>query len=468
MKLLRMSVILAVLLASGASGPVRADDAAVISQLKEQIEQLDQKVKILERKRELEQESAAEKPKTTPSVSIGPSGFLARSADSNFVLRVRGYVQADGRYYLDDYPGGIANDTFLIRRARPIFEGTVYEKYDYRVMLDFGSGVTSTTGNNGFLQDAYVNARLWPELQIQAGKFKEPVGLERLQSGANLLFVERGYPTLLVPNRDVGVQLQGDLSGAFLSYAVGVFNGVADGGSGDIESADDDKDIAARLVLQPFRKSNLGALRGFGVGVAGTYGNQDGALRSYVSPGQQRFFSYRTGAGTNDATASVVANGDHWRLSPQGYYYWGPFGLFGEYVISDQELQRTAGAATYQRVRNTAWQVATSYFLTGEENSYKPVAPKRPVSLHGGGWGALEVAARIQQLNVDDAAFPLLANPATAAREALSWGLGLNWHLNRNLKFNVDYEQTNFKGGGSSAFLREGEKVILTRIQFSF
>jgi phosphate-selective porin OprO/OprP len=187
-----------------------------------------------------------------------------------------------------------------------------------------------------------------------------------------------------------------------------------------------------------------------------------------VSPGQQRFFSYRTGAGTNDATASVVANGDHWRLSPQGYYYWGPFGLFGEYVISDQELQRTAGAATYQRVRNTAWQVATSYFLTGEENSYKPVAPKRPVSLHGGGWGALEVAARIQQLNVDDAAFPLLANPATAAREALSWGLGLNWHLNRNLKFNVDYEQTNFKGGGSSAFLREGEKVILTRIQFSF
>ena len=44
----------------------------------------------------------------------------------------------DGRFYGD---GGTAHDTFLLRRVRPIIEGTVFEKYDYRVMLDFGSAM---------------------------------------------------------------------------------------------------------------------------------------------------------------------------------------------------------------------------------------------------------------------------------------------------------------------------------------
>jgi hypothetical protein len=83
---------------------------------------------------------------------------------------------------------------------------------------------------------------------------KEPVGLERLQSGANLLFIERGLPTQLVPNRDVGVQLHGKVWGNTLAYQVGYFNGVEDGGSGDIEVTDDGKDPAARLFVHPFDK----------------------------------------------------------------------------------------------------------------------------------------------------------------------------------------------------------------------
>ncbi|MEO8428443.1 MAG: porin, partial [Verrucomicrobiota bacterium] len=57
-----------------------------------------------------------------------------------------------------------------------------------------------------------------------------------------------------------------------LSYAAGIFNGLADGGSDDIENADDDKDVAGRLFARPFKNSNLGAPRGFGVGIAGTFG----------------------------------------------------------------------------------------------------------------------------------------------------------------------------------------------------
>lgn len=438
-----------------------------VKALLQRVEELEQKVKIHNRKQELGDEAAAEKAKASASVSIGAGGLQVRSADTNFVLKLRGYVQADARFYPDDVATGTRNDTFLLRRVRPIIEGTVAERFDYRLMLDFPSGSPTSAGNNGLVQDAYLNTRIYPWLQVQVGKFKEPVGLERLQSGANLLFIERNYPTQLVPNRDVGLQLQGDLLGGGLRYEVGVFNGVANGGSGDNEQADDEKDVAARLFATPFVSTDNDWLRGLGLGVAGTIGEQDGALRTFVTPGQQTFFSYTTGAGTAIAP-NVAANGKIWRVSPQAYYYVGPFGILGEYAYSAQEITQTAGPAlTSDTLRNKAWQVAASWFVTGEDNSFKAVTPKSQFKFGGAGWGAVELTARYGELDVDDDTFPIFANPATAATKATSWGGGVNWHLNRNVKLSLNYEQTDFTGG-TSAFLNNGEKVILTRAQFSF
>src|SRR6185295_7253909 len=115
-----------------------------------------------------------------------------------------------------------------------------------------------------------------------------------------------------------------------------------------------------------------------------------------------------------------------------------------------------------------AWMVAASYFLTGEENSFKAVTPKNPFNPAAGGWGAFEATARIQQLDIDDDVFPNFASIAGNATEATSWGIGLNWHLNKNFKINLNYEQTDFKGGDNSPLNAKGEKVILTRAQVSF
>ena len=469
---LRKSLVSAVLLTGLATGhSLLADNSAeIVNDLRRQIEELDQKVRIIERKTELDKETATEKARTAATVSAGAGGFSIRSADTNFVLKVRGYIQADARFYADDHSAGSANDTFLLRRVRPIFEGTLFEKYDFRLMLDFGSGVTASAANNAYVQDAYLTARFLPQFQVVAGKLKEPVGLERLQSGANLLFVERGFPTQLAPNRDAGFVVQGDFGDGALSYALGAFNGVADGGSGDIETTDDEKDIVARVFTHPFKHSNVGALQGLGFGVAATRGEQDGALRTFASPGQQRFFAYRTSATTPATAPNVLANGTHWRLAPQGYYYWGPFGVFAEYTISEQQVVQAgtgAGAGTNAKLRHTAWQIAASYFLTGEENSWKAVTPRNAFNPASGGWGAWEIAARVGGLDVDDDAFPVFANDATSATEAFSWGLGLNWHLNKNVKASFNYDQTDFKGG-TSDLLRKGEKAIFTRAQIAF
>ena len=119
------------------------------------------------------------------------------------------------------------------------------------------------------------------------------------------------------------------------------------------------------------------------------------------------------------------------------------------------------------RKPSTAWQVAASYVLTGEKNSWRGITPKRPFSLREGGWGAWEIAARIQQLNVDDDVFAGFASATSSATEANSWGVGLNWHLNRNFKLQVNYEKSDFKGG-TSELLRDGEQIVFTRAQISF
>lgn len=428
------------------------------------IETLDQKLKVLERQRELDQESDAEKVKALPTVSLGLNGLVVRSADTNFLMNLHGYVQADARFYLNEH--NPANDTFLLRRVRPILEGTVFDKFDYRLMLDFGSGnvSSSSAGNNALLDDAYLNARFWPEAQLQVGKFKSPVGLERLQSTAELLFLETGFATQLTPNYDLGVEIHNNLFNSPINYAVGVFNGASDAASTDADTTDEGKDVAGRLFFQPFLRSDYDALNKLGFGAGGSLGHHEGPLPSYKTPGQQTFFSY---------ASSVSAGGDQYRIDPQFFYYWGPFGLLGEYILSSQKVRSSSSAKT-ARFDNTAWQLEASYFLTGDNNSFRSTSrnsfrPAHPFTFGGDGWGAFEFVARVGQLSLDRAAFPTYASSGSA-REATSWGVGLNWYLNSNLRFYFDFESTRFEGGSKSptALTARDERALLGRVQFSF
>jgi phosphate-selective porin OprO/OprP len=437
--------------------PAKVQEPPPAGAKEERVEALDQKVRILERRWELDQETATAKAKEAPIVGAGQNGFFLRSSDGNFQLRLRGYLQADGRFYADDQDH-LGTDTFLMRRVRPIFEGTVYKNFDFRIMPDFG-------GSTPTLFDAYLNARLWPEAQLRIGKYKPPVGLERLQSATDLLFVERGLPTNLVPNRDIGAQLHGDLGEGVFTYAVGVFNGVPDLGNGNSDN-NDDKDFAGRVFALPFKNTAFEPLRGLGIGFAGTYGDHAGTvgtpnLPSYVTPGQLTFFRYRS---DGTAAGTTVASGIESRYSPQWYYYWGPFGLLGEYVWASQSVKRAKANATLD---NDAWQVELSYVLTGENATYGSLSPAQSFDLAKGTWGAFQIAARYGELHVDKDAFPIFANPANAARVAESWGVGFNWYLNRNLRFMLDYEQTDFTGGGPQGE-RPKEHAILSRFQISY
>ncbi len=441
---------------------VCADDtASEIKALREQIEALDQKVRLLERKKELETEESVARAKDAPQVSIGQNGFVLRSGDTNFVLKIKGVLQLDSRTFAHDNPSTLGNDGFLLRRARPIIEGTVFRDFDFQLIPDFG-------GSSAQIFDAWLNYRYRPELQLKAGKFKVPLGLEQLQADASLPFNERSLVTDLVPNRDIGVQIWGDIAGGVASYAVGVFNGIGDGRNNTSNADfDDDKQVAARLFFHPFKKTDLRALQGLGLGVAGSYGgfvtNTAGLPNNngFATVGQQVFFAYTNG---------VAANGDQWRLSPQAYYYYDPFNLLGEYAISNQDVRRGASAA---KLQHTAWQISVGWVLTGEDASFNGVVPKHAFDPRAGGWGAWQLVARYAELDVDNAAFPLFANPNASATSAAAWSVGLNWWLNRNVRVLTSFSQTKSDGGGKSVaapgpVTKQDENVLFTRVQLSF
>ncbi len=442
-------------------------------------EELEKKLNALEDKLDAKQaadatqaQQQAAKEKTAPILKAGADGFALQSADGNYVLRLRGYMDADGRFYLDDKANN-ATDTFLMRKVRPVVEGTLARDFDFRIMTDFGNGAT-------VLEDAYVEWKYWPWLKLRAGKYKPPVGLEQLQSDTDLLFVERGLPTDLVPQRDVGAQLSGSQFNGVVSYAGGIFNGVVDNGIADVAGWDS-KEAAGRIFLQPFKNTDIAPLQGLGFGVGGTYGIADLSsttnLPAYKSVGQLQFFGFDKG---------VTLDGEQLRGTPQAYYSWGPLGVLGEYTVSQEEVRRGTESDT---LRNNAWQVEASLFLTGEQSSYRQspyvsgLAPNHPFDLKTGGWGAFEVVGRFGKLNLDPEAFSQTpaaaglryADPTKNAKDAREWGVGLNWYLNRNVKWVFDYEQTDFTGGAGTetgtAFTiknRATERIAFTRIQVLF
>jgi phosphate-selective porin OprO/OprP len=161
--------------------PLAAQAGEVSSEeLLRRVEEQEQKILVLERKLELGDEAAAAAKTSTPVVTAGTRGFGIRSADGKHQIRFRGTVHLDGRYLPDDDHGAI--DTFQATRVRPTIEGTFAEIYDFKLMPDFGQGRT-------VIQDAYVTARLNPAGQLTVGKFKSPVGLERLQSANDMKWV---------------------------------------------------------------------------------------------------------------------------------------------------------------------------------------------------------------------------------------------------------------------------------------
>ena len=481
-------------------------ETTATAQTSPEVEKLNTKINTLERKLEIDKEVATASAANQPKVEAGGDGFKIGSQDGKHQIRLRAALQADGRFWEDDHGGshgafgytgssGIP-DQFQLRQARFWIEGKLWDKVYFKVMPDFAPvlSVTTSTGTQTsagqILPDAYLDYAYYSPVSLSAGKQKTPLSLERLQGDSDGMFLERAYPTYLANNRDVGVMLHGEFAKPgykteyggpvdfknFLSYQLGVFNGSGDSGNlaGSSAGTFDDKEFDGRIWAHPFQHAGINWLEGLGFGVAGSWSHPNQlALNNLVSAlGQSTFLNYYTAKQSGVNAGTILAEGTHTRVYPQMYWYSGPFGLMGEYVISTQQINAIHSNNKLSSITqsNTAWQAQVSYVLTGEDNTFQSVKPFKPFDPVSGNWGALQFAGRWSELNVDSSTFALI-DPSKGAHDASSWTLGFNWFLNRNALIRADFEQTNYLGGAGTIHHiknRPSEDVFATRFQLAF
>ena len=390
----------------------------------------------------------------------GNAGSGLRWNGGKSEIRLAGFVQADTRTYFDD-AANFGNDDFFVRRIQPSLEIKLNKTHSFLIMPSLSSAL-------GIL-DVYWQGNFAKPFNIRAGKFKSPFGLERLQSATALAFNERAFPTNLAPNREIGAQIFGDILWDTTEYQIGLFSGMVDNSSGlrdsVIYSNHSGIDFVARIFSHPFKHTAAPLLQGLGLGMAYSYGTQQGSaqpgenhLSSFISPGQQQIAAYVRGA---------FADGSRERIGPQLYYHYGPLGVLGEYTLSQQNVQF---GTVNDKVSNDAYQIQLSWVLFNGDASFRRIRPHQPLTLENiSSLGAVQLAGRYSILDLDDKAFAHgLFNPDRAVSKAQDFGIGINWYLNRNIKFQLDYNQTHFTGGARGGASRPDEKVLFSRMQIAF
>jgi phosphate-selective porin OprO/OprP len=388
--------------------------------------------------------------KEQPNVTIDTNGLVVSSDDKQASFSLGAYAHMDSRFFIND-DSDLATDSFLVRRAR-LDMRFKYKDMSLVFVPDFG-------GDSPSIQNAYVDYKPLDAFGLQLGKTKIPFSLEQLTSSNSIDFTELSLTRNFIPSRDIGIMAYGKPIDE-LSYQIGIFNGALENTSSNSDNGDG-KDFIGRVFTTPFNDQKGSLLEKLGVGVAASIAQREGTtgeteLGSYRTPAQSTFFRY---------DSNSVADGTFWRVSPQAYYFYGPFGLMGEYVISAQDVTNNQTSTSLQ---HGAWNIQASLMLTGEDNTYNswPIIHS-PFDPAHNQWGAWKLAARYGELSLDDETFPVFANLSSSASKAQNIGVALSGYLDSYIRLTMDYERSAFEGGAIIGD-RETEHAITSRVTVAF
>jgi phosphate-selective porin OprO/OprP len=411
-------------------------------------------------------------------LDVSENGLIFRSEDNHHMVRLGGLLQLDDREFVD--AGTTDMSKFLIRRARPYASGYFYDDWEYRFAPEFALSSPNAVAYQTTIADAFINYDPMEEIQVQAGKFTVPVGLETLTPAAYLPFSERSLTSNLIPNRDLGVMTHGSLFSDKVSWAAMVGAGARndtvqsglDYGSGPVGYF--------RLFGQPFRGETEvpEELRGLHLGVGGSIGwqSQNSSISSanlfqnYSTDGGNTFLTFPNGLGVQ---------GEVWRISPQVYYNYGPFECWAEFTAEQQGVN-TAGVygssgGGFTNYQTTAWDVVLDWVITGERASLGGVVPEKPLNFDTGDIGAWELALRYDGLAAGANMFRpieqggLGISQTESATGVNGASLGLNWYPNRIIRIGLTVEYNAFTGGGAQGTVVENNELgFITRLQLLY
>lgn len=284
-------------------------------------------------------------------------------------------------------------------------------------------------------RDVYAEFKSFAFARVRGGKFKIPFSLDENTGASRLDFMYRSLAaTHLAPGRDRGVMVHGRVAKELIRYEAGVFD--HDGKNARTNNPDKvfgGQTTAARVSVEPLRNKK-NAAGDLSLGVAFT--------RSEVPEGvaglrgqtvlQQNFFS----------ASDYRVNGPRRRLGIEMEFLPGPASLKMEWMRVETERRGESVEDTdLSPIVGEGWYVSGTYALTGEKKS-RVQRPRKP--LFQGGFGAVEIGARIESLRFKSGASG--EAPSTSPRADVIAGnrnqvttVGVNWYINRFFKIQANF-----------------------------
>jgi phosphate-selective porin OprO/OprP len=447
------------------AAPAKTGDAVL-----DRLNEMEAKIARLEaRNKELEEKAAftedrVQKVEVRAAKAVQFSGPAPTFADvgGNFTFKPRGVIQLDYAGYNERAGGYDYNNGTDIRRARFGFDGTAFKDFKYRIEAEYVKGTVN-------LLDAYVSygQKNW---LVTVGQQKAPYGLEANTSDSFNTFLERGMANNAFGA--VGAERRVGVTFAYVSdklnATVGLFS-VGEAVQRNVTTPDEGYSGNARLTWDPILDTgkvvHLGVSAYRATNFAANTLSIGDRPNTRVDGGQIITAAI---TGTNPVGAPNTGAKTATYLGAEAAVVFGPFSLQGEYNTLSVDRYGTAGNADFD-----GFYVFGSWFITGESRVFKngnvdrqkPFADFNPSK---GDYGAFELAARYDQLDLTDGSLSALKKKAT------SWTGALNWYLNGNTKLLFNYIR--FKGTNSplvvAPILLNGTTAkgdaFATRLHFDF
>jgi phosphate-selective porin OprO/OprP len=373
-------------------------------------------------------------------------GFFLQSPDGAFRFTLGGLLQVRGTAFEHDVDGRTSQ--FGLERMRFELGGELYDRYLFNVEPKF-------TEDEVELEEAWIGADLGergPRLIL--GRMKEPFSLEEMLPRRHFDFPTFSILNQFVPAEDHGVTLLGGSRDARFEYGAALYNGT---GGDDLNA---DKDAAARLVFRPWAEHEGARFQRLQFGGAITYGSEDADLagEELRTEAKSPFLAFEPGS---------RADGDRLRLGLEAAWLAGPAAISAEVIHIDEELTGAGGDIQNDTV---GWYVSATWVLTGEEKSFSGVKPARPLTGSASGPGALQLALRYSELDLDEALVDGGLVAASSFPDGVrTWDVGLNWYTTAHTKvmlhfLHTDYEQDILIQGDTWG----SEDALLLQLQLQF
>jgi phosphate-selective porin OprO/OprP len=400
-------------------------------------------------------------------------GFVFRSKNEEYELRVNGELQVDSRNYTQTKQNPVIND-FDIPRARIYFSGRLTKPIEYQLSFQRST-------NNFDLLNAFFNFRYDERFQLRIGRFRAPYTYEWAKlSNWEFLQPERSpFAANFGPNRQVGFMEWGNLFTNRLEYAAGMFDGPRNSYS-DTNSA---KDFMAFVDYRPFVQTES-ALKFLSVGGSVDVGDENNPLVPAVLRTSTNGSANGVNTGTGDSLIAIPFLAFNNNVRERGarglwelhatYFYKG-LSVLGAWDSGFNDFALTTPGARPVHLPVSGWHVQTGYLLTGETIEKRGlVEPLHPFDLRKGkfGPGAWELQARYSTLAVGRQVFTSgLADPNLWTNSIQMVDAGFNWYLNRNIKVYFDWEHVLF---GQPVYYHPGpglqktSDLLWLRLQYYF